>query len=159
MCGTGHRPSKLGSRFGYNYDSEAWLEVKVAIISYIKKYKIDYVISGMALGFDMVLAQAVLELRDSGYYIQLEAAVPCRHQSSKWNTESKRIYADILSKCDKVTILSEVYTSECMEYRNRYMIDNSTFVLALWNGDKYGGTYNALRYAKLKNKLIAVIKV
>lgn len=41
--------------------------------------------------------------------------------------------------------------------RNQYMVDNSTKILACYNGDQFGGTYQCINYAKSKNKEIIYI--
>ena len=45
-----------------------------------------------------------------------------------------------------------------MQIRNRWMVDNSDLVLAVFDGKKEGGTWNCVKYAKSKNKEIVVIK-
>ncbi len=40
------------------------------------------------------------------------------------------------------------------EHRNRYMIDHSDIVLAVWDGSPKGGTFNAIQYARKLGKQI-----
>lgn len=158
ICGTGHRPQRLSSEFGFNYKSPGWTRVIEELRDYIVENKVTHVISGMALGFDMALAIAAIQLKNIGYNIHLEAAVPCRNQSKFWNEYSKRIHAKILERCDEVTILAEEYSRECMMNRNTYMIDKADVVLALWDGKCFGGTYDAVRKAQALNKTVVVVK-
>ncbi len=44
-----------------------------------------------------------------------------------------------------------------MQKRNEYMVDKSNLVLAIWNGDKSGGTWNTIKYAMKKGKNIRYI--
>ena len=60
----------------------------------------------------------------------------------------------ILKKADSVTLVSERYTPECMLKRNRYMVDKSDLVIAVFNGIKSGGTWYTINYAQKKNKTI-----
>lgn len=144
ICGTGHRPQHV-QNFGTAKDD---------IKKFISENNVDKVISGMALGFDIILAEAVLELKEQGANIILEAAVPCREQDKLWRKEDKEKYQYILSKCDIVTILQQEYTIDCLNKRNQYMVDNSDIVLAYWNGKQNGGTYNCIKYAESKHKKI-----
>ena len=144
ICGTGHRPQHV-SNFG---------TAKTDIKKFISENSVGKVITGMALGFDTILAEAVIELKERGADIILEAAVPCREQDKLWRKEDKEKYQYILSKCDIVSLLQQEYTADCLNNRNKYMVDNSNIVLAYWNGKQNGGTYNCVKYAESKHKII-----
>lgn len=88
----------------------------------------------------------MLELKDDYPNITLEAAIPCRSQADRWNIVSKKRYNRLLLLCDKVTYVNEAYTKNCMMERNIYMIDNSDYVVAVWNG-KPSGTGKTVEYA------------
>jgi uncharacterized phage-like protein YoqJ len=89
-------------------------------------------------------------------YLTLEAAIPCRSQPNVWKDSLKKRHNEILSQCDKVTLLQENYTSDCMIKRNRYMVDKSDYVAAVWNG-KPSGTGNTIEYALKRNKPVYCI--
>lgn len=147
ICGTGHRPQHISS-FGTAKDD---------IKKFISENNVGKVISGMALGYDTILAEAVIELKEQGAELILEAAVPCNNQDCKWLEKDRIKYKNILSKCDTVTLLQQEYTADCLQNRNKYMVDNSDIILAYWNGKQNGGTYNCIKYAKSKNKKIVNI--
>lgn len=63
---------------------------------------------------------------------------------------------NIAAKCDKETMLQREYTPDCMDKRNRYMVDHADYILAVWNGCP-SGTGNTVRYAHKKGKSIIVI--
>lgn len=139
---TGHRPNKLG---GYNnFDKLVWFaECELKLIFPAG------VITGMALGWDQAIAQAALNLN-----IPFLAAVPFQGQESIWPEQSKKFYRELLSKAASVEIISEgFYSSDKMQIRNKWMVDNSMKLLALWNGSS-GGTANCVAYAKSKHKPI-----
>lgn len=145
ICGTGHRPDKLG---GYGDEIKNKLQ-NLATNWLISNKNINGVISGMALGWDQALASAAISLN-----IPLLAALPFKNQDCKWPEKSQKEFADILSKASKIVIVSEgEFTSKKMQIRNEYMVNNSDFILALWNGSS-GGTSNCIKYADKKNKLI-----
>lgn len=151
VAGTGHRPNKL---WGYDISQPKYKELLNLIKEQLKLCKADYVISGMALGFDTILALAVLELKAEGLNIKLEAALPCSNQDALWPAESKKQYSSILSRADIVTHVSfGSFTPHCMGLRNIYMIDNADIILAYWDGST-GGTSHAVNQAKRKRKLI-----
>lgn len=100
------------------------------------------VISGMALGWDMALAEAALLLD-----IPLTAAVPFPAQPDLWPQDQRERYRAIIGRAENVVTLSKYTALSAYEKRNRWMIDSADFVLAYWDGSLNGGTANAIRYA------------
>ena len=151
LCFTGHRPDKLkGYRMRDNV--ELLRVLKDTIIYYIENKNVDTFISGMALGVDMWSAFIVLKLKEQYPHIKLVSAIPCDKQYSVWkNEEDIEDWKYIVGKADTVHYVStEPYTNWCLQKRNEWMVDNSDFVLAVWDGTK-GGTANCIKYAKKKN--------
>ena len=153
LCGTGHRPNKLYNLYDPGLYSRAvrWLAGYLIMIHKATAKKL-VVISGMALGFDMVIALAAILAREMGYPVYLVCAVPCPGQTSKWrNKNTIRWYNDIISKANWVeTVVPDAKTdAECiaaMDTRNRWMVNRSEMVIECWNGSP-GGTKNCRDYA------------
>jgi uncharacterized phage-like protein YoqJ len=144
ICGTGHRPDKLGG-----YSDIAYNKLVKIATKHLIELKPDKVISGMALGWDTALAEASLNLG-----IPLLSAVPFEGQEVMWHESSKIKYKDILSKATEIKYVCEKgYSPYKMQVRNEWMVDNSDLVLAMWDGTK-GGTYNCVQYAKKSGKPI-----
>jgi len=155
-CFTGHRPNKLN---GYNPadNKELLWKLHEAIVDHIENKGVSVFITGMALGIDTWAAKIVLKLKEKYPDIHLVAAVPCKAQDSKWIDSAKKEYNKILDKCDDVYYVSnEPYTMSCMQDRNEYMVDNSEYIIAVWDGTN-GGTGNCVKYAKKKEKQITYI--
>lgn len=108
---------------------------------------------GMARGFDLFAAEAVLKLKDGGKEVVLIACVPCPEQSRYFNDGDRVRYEYILSRCDEVKVLSDRYFKGCMQMRDRFMIDNSSRLLAYCRKEE-GGTAYTLKYAEKKGKTI-----
>ncbi len=155
---TGHRPQHLP--FGFNEADNRCNKLKQVlkekIIYLIENENVSYFISGMAIGVDMYSAEIVLDLKEKYPNIILECAIPCETQSYKWPKNLKNRYITILEKCDKKTIIQKYYSYDCMNKRNQYMVDQSDFIIAVWNG-KPSGTGKTIKYAKDKNKIIVII--
>ena len=124
--------------------------------SIIENEGVTHFITGMALGVDMYAAEIVLDLKSKYPHITLESAIPCETQAIKWSVASRERYYNIAAKCDKETMLQREYTPDCMDKRNRYMVDHADYILAVWNGCP-SGTGNTVRYAHKKGKSIIVI--
>ena len=105
---------------------------------------------GMALGCDMYCAEAVIRLKKMHSDVTLQAAVPYRGQADNWNEYNRLRYDRIVDNCDEVTVLAESYSPACMAIRNRFMVDNSSVLVACYDGMS-GGTWNTIRYAQKKD--------
>lgn len=103
-------------------------------------------ICGMARGCDFYFAEAVLDLRRRRPGVTLEAAVPCLSQSEGWSRADRERWRDLLARCDYETLIQEAYTPGCMARRNRYMVDHSALMIAVYDGTA-GGTRRTLEYA------------
>lgn len=152
-CFTGHRPKNLP--WGYKEKGVKFFIFKNKLKKIIKQsIKAGYVyfISGMALGIDILCAEIILKLKTKHYNIKLECAIPCKNQTEKWKTESIDRYNKILTLADKITYTSNSnYYNGCMQKRNKYMIDSSNLLIAVFNGSN-GGTKQTIDYA-YKNKI------
>lgn len=155
---TGHRPQNLP--FGFNEEDERCINLKKTlreqIINLIENEGITHFISGMAIGVDMYAAEIVLGLKASYPGITLESAIPCESQAAKWSEALRDRYFDIASKCDKETLIQTYYTPDCMDKRNRYMVDHADVLIAVWDGSP-SGTGKTVRYAHQQGKSVTVI--
>ena len=158
-CFTGHRPDKLPWGLDENSAECRKLRIEIAIqLEALHSAGIAHFISGMALGCDLLFAEAVLAMREEYDDVTLEAAGPCDSQANSWPEEQKERYNAILSSCDTVTFVQHQYTPGCMLRRNRYMVDNSSVLLACFNGSS-GGTMNTLLYARRQGVKTIIIDI
>ena len=156
-CVTGHRPKG----FPFPYDPmgiEYMLYFDTLFCEIEKMIKEGYrdFITGMAEGADIDFAKCVLYFR-SKEDVTLEAALPYPIRPQKKITEYIENRDDILMECDKKIIVSPYYYKGCMQKRNQYMVDKSDIVLAIWNNNFKGGTWNTIKYARSKGKPIRYI--
>lgn len=158
-CFTGHRPQKLP--WGYDEEWEACIRLKLKLaveIEEMRKRGVTTFISGMAIGVDLWAAEIVLDLKRAypDDKIRLFAAIPFEGQANKWSAEYRERYFNVLAKADDEITFHAHYTKSCMHERNRYMVDYSAHMIAVFNGEK-GGTANTMRYAESKGLHIVVI--
>jgi len=158
ICITGHRPAGMPPQYGYDIHNAAWEKLRKAfrdvLLFLAEKHGPVTIYTGMALGVDQAFAEIVLRLRDAGCGVFCSAAVPCYNQEGKWPVENRELYHKILARCDTVDyVTKERYTPTCMEDRNRWMVDRSDLVIAVWNGRR-GGTKNCVDYARANGRKI-----
>ena len=145
---TGHRPQNLPFRF--NDTDERCLRLKAElrklIVQMIEQKNVTHFISGMALGIDTYAAEIVLDLKSQFPFISMECALPCETQAAKWSERYRNRYFGIVAQCDKETLLQTHYTPDCMQKRNRYMVEHADLILAVWDGQP-SGTGMTVTYA------------
>ena len=76
----------------------------------------------------------------------LEAAIPCAGPADGWGRELRERYDRLLAACDLETMIQERYSPVCMQRRDRYMVDRSSLLIAVYNGTP-GGTRYTVQYA------------
>lgn len=156
-CFTGHRPDKLP--WGLDESDPRCLAVKRSMARELEGlYRRGYrhFISGMAMGCDLYFAEAALSLRKRYPGVTVEGAVPCPTQAQKWPERLRRRRRLILNDCDLETVVQQHYDRFCMHRRDRYMVDRSAAVLAVFDGTP-GGTQYTLNYAMDKGREILLL--
>lgn len=143
-CFTGHR--FINKKIDENTEIIIKTKLKNEIIKLISK-NFNNFISGGAIGVDTFGTEIVIELKKY-HKITYELVIPCPNQSSNWSENNKIRYKKILENANKVVTISDKYTKKCMLLRNRYMVENSSLVLGVYDGRTIGGTKYTLDYAK-----------
>lgn len=158
-CFTGPRPKNYS--WGNEKKCEAKIEerLKSAVQEAVKRgYR--HFISGMAAGIDLLAAKIVLQMRENvpEKRITLEAAVPFPDQPRRWKEQTKREYASILSRCDKVHYISDTFSVAAYRKRDEYMVGRSSLLIAV-EGKPNGGTARTIAYARRLNREIVLLNV
>ena len=146
---TGHRILPFGT-YGRIYG---------AVTEEIKKLYslgVRHFITGGALGFDMLCANAVLSLKKELTDVTLTLALPCIGHDARWQASDRAQMRDILNKADETVYVSEEYTKYCMFKRNRFMVDNSLYCISYCT-KKTGGSYYTVNYAISRQREITEI--
>ena len=149
-CFTGHRPAKLP--WGNDESDPRCLLLRKKLCHAVQSAYDEgfrHFICGMAQGCDFYFAEEVLALKEIYSDITLEAAIPCPSQADSWSTADRRRYRSILDRCDYETMVQDHYSQGCMQRRNRYMVDHSSLVIAVYDGQS-GGTRRTLEYAIMR---------
>jgi len=146
-CFTGHRPTKLP--WGENESDPRCLSLRQKLRAAVESAYEEgfrHFICGMAQGCDFFFAEEILSLKEQREGVTLEAAIPCPSQADNWSAADRTRYLEILARCDYETLVQDHYSPGCMQRRNRYMVDHSSLVIAVYNGQN-GGTRRTLEYA------------
>ncbi len=149
-CFTGYRPQK----FPFALDRKNPEYIKFENLLYNTVFDLiesgcRTFYSGMAAGFDIMAAEAVLEAKKFEKYadVSLICAIPYLEQARHFEEDWKNRYETVLENSDKTVLLSDCYYRGCFLKRNRYMVESSDCVLTYFDGTA-GGTKSTVNYAK-----------
>src|SRR5690606_1202429 len=135
------RPPNLG---GYKIPNPTYELVTAEIRKKLEELKPEKIITGMAQGADQYAANVAIYLG-----IPFVAAIPCDDQDKLWPKESRENYQKLLEKASEIVVVTPgPYSKNCMHIRDRWIVDNSDALLAIWSGIKEGGTYATIRMAE-----------
>lgn len=155
---TGHRPSKLPWK--YNEEDKRCIELKAVLAQQIENLAaagVTVFFTGMALGVDTWAAMAVLDLREKMPVVKLHCILPCEGQETSWTAAAQLRYKHILDHADSTQYVSRIYHKNCMLERNQRLVDSAAFLLAVYNGERRGGTAATVRYAQKAGREIIII--
>ena len=158
-CFTGHRPKKLP--WGENEQDARCLVLKDRLARSLENaYQagMRHFMCGMALGADFYFCDAVLALRERRSGVTLEACIPCEEQAARWRERDRQRYFELVRRCDQETLIQRHYDWGCMLRRNRYMVDRSSMLIAVYDG-MLGGTMYTLEYAMKRGLETVILEV
>lgn len=150
-CFTGHRPEKLNT-------SEK--EVKAALRKQIDQAVHDgftVFITGMARGVDLWAAEIVLDLRKRKKEIRLICAIPHDEFEARWSPSWQELYRYVLAEAGLTRVISKGYHTGVYQVRNEWMVNHSTRVIAVFNGQP-SGTKNTIDYAYRQGVQVVLIE-
>jgi uncharacterized phage-like protein YoqJ len=134
----------------YNRDHAWQNKVYKLLLEELRIANPDLMISGGALGWDTMFAEAAIELE-----IPFDLFLPYRDMGDNWPKDSKDKLEYLKSKSKSVIYTSEPYTKNCFFIRDEAMVNDCTEVFSLLNpGAKSGGTFYTVKYAEQKGKKV-----
>lgn len=154
-CFTGYRPEKLPYlRDEKSADYQKLQQLLAAAVSDAIEDGYNYFISGFARGIDLMAAEIVVSRSDPS--IILEAAIPCLNQTRGWRQSDVELYRELLSQAKYKCYLDKVGNRASYLKRNRYMVEKSQRIIAVYDGQS-GGTAHTLNYARKLQREIVLI--
>jgi uncharacterized phage-like protein YoqJ len=158
---TGHRPPRLG--LDYSPESNRVLTefaqeqlLQFIQLSICKGLRLARVISGMAQGWDQAVAHATLLLEHP-----LVCALPFDDHGSNWPEEARRRHDAILTRSEEQVVVTPGKFRGGKAYiaRDEWMVERAAgdghgVVMALWDGVESGGTWQTVRYARMRGMTV-----
>ena len=134
-CFTGHRPEKLPWR--EDEGDPRCLELKARLAGAVEaayEKGMRHFLCGMARGADFYCCEAALALRERRPGVTVEAVIPCEEQAARWRERDRERWFSLVERCDNETMLQHHYDRGCMLRRNRYLVDHSAMLIAVYDG-------------------------
>ena len=102
-------------------------------------------VSGMAVGFDLAAAEAVLSLREACPQVRLVCAVPFEGQERRFPAAEKERYGRVRERADASVVVCGGYRPDCYARRNDYLADCASVLVAWYDGSAGGTRYTVRR--------------
>lgn len=126
-------------------------------IKLIEEYGVKHFISGAAMGYDMLAANIVLNLKKQYPLIMLHLYLPCRNQSQQWKPAYKAEWDKLIKLADeKKYIYDGNYVDGCMQLRNTEMVNDAYYGIAFCKRNT-GGTYDTIKKAVQNKRFICIL--
>ena len=142
-CFTGHRALPRGET------ERLTAVVRPLVLHLIREGVTEFRVGG-AVGFDMIMAELLLQLRDEEKQkIRIVSVIPYPDWREKWKAEDRVRQDRILKGSNQVVYVRQSYCKGVYMIRNRALVDGAAFCIAYCTGST-GGTAWTVEYAKLK---------
>ena len=110
-------------------------------------------LSGMAVGFDLAAAEAVLACRDELPGLRLVAVVPFEGQQARFSALDRARFDRVLAAADETIVLSPVYHRGGYTVRNDFLVAHAAHLIAWFDGSPGGTHYTVRRAARFGRRI------
>ena len=139
-CFTGHRILPAGQ------EEEIWRRV-YACLEPLLEEGVRYFGVGGALGFDTLVAEKLLALRESWPQIRIILVQPFPGYQSRWTPAQQARATAVEARVDKVVVCCQTPSRDAFLARDRHLVDGSAYCIAYCTKTS-GGTAYTMRYAE-----------
>ncbi|MBD5094714.1 MAG: DUF1273 domain-containing protein [Subdoligranulum sp.] len=139
-CFTGHRELPIKS------EEMIWNAVKTRLQPLIAQ-GVRYFGVGGALGFDMLIAEKLLELRENDPRLKMILVLPFRDYQSRWTSDQRARAARVEHRADKIVYCCASPSKSAFLVRDRHLVEYSAYCIGYCTRAAGGAAYT-LRYAK-----------
>lgn len=158
----GHRPTRF--KFKYQENNTGCKRLKKRLHDqFVLLYEqgVRRFMIGGSLGVDIWSGEILLKLKEQPEYsdIELVLALPHPGHDARWDQRSKARLAFLLAHCAEHTVVGTKADVESYYKRNRYMVDHSDYLLAVYDNDRTvrSGTGQTVQYAEKLGRPVVLI--
>ena len=131
------------------YQGEACEELRCVVARlYDEGYR--RFLCGMAWGFDLAAGETVAELKRTHSDVELIVVVPYEGFYRLFHADDAEQYKRVAGAADAIVVVSESEGKVAYRMRNDYLVENSSVLVAWFDGQPRGGTAYTVRRARRK---------
>ena len=119
----------------------------------------DTFLLGMAKGFDLYCGNLLLSLKEKYPNIKIIAVIPCDNQTDGFSEIEKIYYKKILHSSFDIIQTGKSKTASSMKKRNRFLVDNSSMLIAYLLRHATGTFYTCNYAYKKPIKVINIAEI
>ena len=113
---------------------------------------VQYFYNGLAVGFDLLTAEILVELKVEFSNLHICGCIPFHGQERYFSAEDKRRYYRVLEECDDTVVFCAEYQKGCYFIRNDYMVEKADLLYAYCVSKTGGTAYTVRTFQKKKGK-------
>ncbi len=142
-CLTGHRVIPPGE------EKKIMVRARNILLRLIREQNVRYFGVGGAVGFDMMAAEYLLDLKaHKEHQLKIISVLPypAWRETEDWTDELRRREENILRACDKVVYVRPEFETGVFLLRDRKLVDGSAYCVSYCNRPRTGTAYT-VKYA------------
>ena len=142
-CLTGHRVIPPGE------EKKIMVRARNILLRLIREQNVRYFGVGGAVGFDMMAAEYLLDLKaNKEHQLKIISVLPypAWRETEDWTDELRRREENILRACDKVVYVRPEFETGIFLLRDRKLVDGSAYCVSYCNRPRTGTAYT-VKYA------------
>ncbi len=142
-CLTGHRVIPPGE------EKKIMVRARNILLRLIREQNVRYFGVGGAVGFDMMAAEYLLDLKShKEHQLKIISVLPypAWRETEDWTDELRRREESILRACDKVVYVRPEFETGVFLLRDRKLVDGSAYCVSYCNRPRTGTAYT-VKYA------------
>lgn len=142
-CLTGHRVIPPGE------EKKIMVRARNILLRLIREQNVRYFGVGGAVGFDMMAAEYLLDLKaHKEHQLKIISVLPypAWRETEDWTDELRRREENILRACDKVVYVRPEFETGVFLMRDRKLVDGSAYCVSYCNRPRTGTAYT-VKYA------------
>lgn len=153
---TGYRTGKiLSGTNDSNLLNVIAVQTHKVVLSLCKKGFIRF-LCGMAEGFDLIAAEAVLKAQKEFPQIELIAVIPFMGQELSYSKQDKERYHELYHKAADRVFVSDSYHDKAFHHRNDFMLNHCSQLVCYYDGQRSGTMYT---YNRAEKRQIPIINI
>lgn len=159
-CVFGQTASRMPKGYDTDYNNSYYTELKRKFRHYLYEDGVNGIWTSGVLGVEMAFTHSAFEMREMGFPMEVNLAIPCLDYKEKFTQTALALYNDIINHCDNTKILSETaFNSSLISLKNEFLIENSDIVYFTDASNIIKEIGRLREYAKKLNKEIKNIKI